>query len=139
MTNYQIKTFTSDISGAETTSSVYIQLYGNDGLPSSIKRLHQNNDSEHRFQRNKIDTFYVELEELQEPFSKLRIWHNDKGSSTDWHLNKVEIRKIKTQQYVSSALFIRIVYLFLFSRVSNSMISHFWHFFNSIRCKFIDG
>ncbi|VDP32279.1 unnamed protein product [Schistosoma mattheei] len=100
MTNYQIKTFTSDISGAETTSSVYIQLYGNDGLPSSIKRLHQNNDSEHRFQRNKIDTFYVELEELQEPFSKLRIWHNDKGSSTDWHLNKVEIRKIKTQQYV---------------------------------------
>ncbi|RTG90643.1 uncharacterized protein DC041_0002340 [Schistosoma bovis] len=100
MTNYQIKTFTSDISGAETTSSVYIQLYGNDGLPSSIRRLHQNNDSEHRFQRNKINTFYVELEELQEPFSKLRIWHNDKGSSTDWHLNKVEIRKIKTQQYV---------------------------------------
>ncbi|CAH8570297.1 unnamed protein product [Schistosoma margrebowiei] len=100
MTNYQIKTFTSDISGAETTSSVYIQLYGNDGLPSSIRRLHQNNDSEQRFQRNKIDTFYVELEELQEPFSKLRIWHNDKGSSTDWHLNKVEIRKIKTQQYV---------------------------------------
>ncbi|XP_018651766.1 putative loxhd1 [Schistosoma mansoni] len=100
MTNYQIKTFTSDISGAETTSSVYIQLYGNDSLPSSIRRLHQNNDSEQRFQRNKIDTFYVELEELQEPFSKLRIWHNDKGSSTDWHLNKVEIRKIKTNQYV---------------------------------------
>ncbi|CAH8516071.1 unnamed protein product [Schistosoma turkestanicum] len=100
MINYQIKTFTSDISGAETTSSVYIQLYGNDGLPSSIRRLHQNNESELRFQRNRVDTFYVELEELQEPFSKLRIWHDDKGSSTDWHLNKVEIRKIKTGQYV---------------------------------------
>ncbi|KAH8871549.1 Lipoxygenase homology domain-containing protein 1 [Schistosoma japonicum] len=98
MITYQIKTFTSDISGADTTSSVYIQLYGNDGLSSSIRHLHD--DGEHRFQRNKIDTFYVELEELQEPFSKLRIWHNDKGSATDWHLNKVEIRKIKTRQNV---------------------------------------
>ncbi|KAK4470570.1 hypothetical protein MN116_006112, partial [Schistosoma mekongi] len=77
MITYQIKTFTSDISGAETTSSVYIQLYGNDGLSSSIRCLHD--DGEHRFQRNKIDTFYMELEELQEPFSKLRIWHNDKA------------------------------------------------------------
>nr|CAH8854289.1 unnamed protein product [Trichobilharzia regenti] len=99
MTNYQIKTFTSDISGAETTSNVYIQLYGNDGSPSTIRRLQPNDDSEQCFQRNKIDTFYVELEELLEPFSKLRIWHNDKGMSTDWHLNKVEIRKVKTRQY----------------------------------------
>ncbi|CAH8592932.1 unnamed protein product [Heterobilharzia americana] len=99
MITYQIKTFTSDISGSETTASVYIQLYGNDGSSSTIRRLHKNNDGEQRFQRNKIDTFYIELEELQEPYSKLRIWHNDKGISTDWHLKKVEIRKVKTRQY----------------------------------------
>ncbi|VEL10704.1 unnamed protein product [Protopolystoma xenopodis] len=82
---------TSDKFGAGTDATVYIQLYGASGEATEKVVLANRVDSKKCFERKSRDVFFVQLEEISEPLSKLRIGHNGSGVAAGWHLDRVEV------------------------------------------------
>ncbi|XP_078530890.1 lipoxygenase homology domain-containing protein 1 isoform X2 [Lissotriton helveticus] len=92
---YEITVYTSDKFGAGTDADVFIVLYGRDGLCSQQKSLCVNKRERRLyFERNSVDQFIVELEDVGDTIEKIRIGHNDKGLQAGWHLDRVEIRRL---------------------------------------------
>ncbi|KAG8456825.1 hypothetical protein GDO86_002563 [Hymenochirus boettgeri] len=92
---YEITVYTSDIFGAGTDADVFIVLYGRDGVCSQQKSLCVNKRERRLyFERNAVDQFIVELEDIGDVIEKIRIGHNDKGLHAGWHLDRVEIRRL---------------------------------------------
>ncbi|XP_030048769.1 lipoxygenase homology domain-containing protein 1 [Microcaecilia unicolor] len=92
---YEITVYTSDIFGAGTDADVFIVLYGRDGVCTQQKSLCVNKRERRMyFERNSVDQFIVELEDIGDTIEKIRIGHNDKGLSAGWHLDRVEIRRL---------------------------------------------
>ncbi|XP_075441794.1 lipoxygenase homology domain-containing protein 1 isoform X2 [Ascaphus truei] len=92
---YEITVYTSDIFGAGTDADVFIVLYGRDGVCSQQKSLCVNKRERRMyFERNSVDQFIVELEDIGDVIEKIRIGHNDKGMNSGWHLDRVEIRRL---------------------------------------------
>ncbi|XP_073475133.1 lipoxygenase homology domain-containing protein 1 [Aquarana catesbeiana] len=92
---YEITVYTSDIFGAGTDSDVFIVLYGRDGVCTSQKSLCVNKRERRMyFERNSVDQFIVELEDIGDVIEKIRIGHDGKGINSGWHLDRVEIRRL---------------------------------------------
>ncbi|XP_040192273.1 lipoxygenase homology domain-containing protein 1 [Rana temporaria] len=92
---YEITVYTSDIFGAGTDSDVFIVLYGRDGVCTTQKSLCVNKRERRMyFERNSVDQFIVELEDIGDVIEKIRIGHNGKGINSGWHLDRVEIRRL---------------------------------------------
>ncbi|XP_074850459.1 lipoxygenase homology domain-containing protein 1 isoform X1 [Carettochelys insculpta] len=92
---YEITTYTSDIFGAGTNADVFIVLYGSDGVCSQQKSLCQNKREQRMcFERNSVDQFIVELEDVGDTIEKIRIGHKGGGLNSGWHLDRVEIRRL---------------------------------------------
>ncbi|KAM4708199.1 lipoxygenase homology domain-containing protein 1 [Discoglossus pictus] len=92
---YEITVYTSDIFGAGTDSDVFIVLYGRDGVCTQQKSLCVNKRERRMyFERNSVDQFIVELEDVGDIIEKIRIGHNGKGINSGWHLDRVEIRRL---------------------------------------------
>lgn len=49
------------------------------------------------FERGKMDQFTIESEEIGQPF-KMRVWHDNKGSASGWHLDRIELTNIDTKE-----------------------------------------
>ncbi|CAF3723658.1 unnamed protein product [Rotaria sp. Silwood1] len=100
---YEIKVYTSKISGAGTDANVYIQIYG---LKKSTDQIMLCNKTERqgKFQMGSIDTFLHELEDVGDNIEKIRIGHDNRGFDVTWHLDRVEIRRLiknqKTKTYI---------------------------------------
>ncbi|CAF3698383.1 unnamed protein product [Rotaria sp. Silwood1] len=100
---YEIKVYTSKISGAGTDANVYIQIYG---LKKSTDQIMLCNITERqgKFQMGSIDTFLHELEDVGDYIEKIRIGHDNRGLGASWHLDRVEIRRLiknqKTKTYI---------------------------------------
>ncbi|XP_072269601.1 lipoxygenase homology domain-containing protein 1 [Pyxicephalus adspersus] len=92
---YEITVYTSDIFGAGTDADVFIVLYGRDGVCTSQKSLCVNKRERRMyFERNSVDQFIVELEDIGDVIEKIRIGHDGKGINSGWHLDRVEIRRL---------------------------------------------
>ncbi|XP_029436484.1 lipoxygenase homology domain-containing protein 1 [Rhinatrema bivittatum] len=92
---YEITVYTSDIFGAGTDADVFIVLYGRDGICTQQKSLCVNKRERRMyFERNSVDLFIVELEDIGDMLEKIRIGHNDKGINAGWHLDRVDIRRL---------------------------------------------
>ncbi|XP_071988971.1 lipoxygenase homology domain-containing protein 1 isoform X1 [Engystomops pustulosus] len=92
---YEITVYTSDIFGAGTDADVFIVLYGRDGVCTQQKSLCVNKRERRMyFERNSVDQFIVELEDIGDVIEKIRIGHNDKGINAGWHLDRVDIRRL---------------------------------------------
>ncbi|KAE8636810.1 hypothetical protein XENTR_v10003144 [Xenopus tropicalis] len=92
---YEITVYTSDIFAAGTDADVFIVLYGRDGVCTQQKSLCVNKRERRLyFERNSVDQFIVELEDVGDIIEKIRIGHTDKGMSAGWHLDRVEIRRL---------------------------------------------
>jgi hypothetical protein len=44
------------------------------------------------------------LEDVGEPIEKIRIGHDDSGFASGWHLDRVEVKKLKSKGTVSIPL-----------------------------------
>ncbi|KAM3939741.1 lipoxygenase homology domain-containing protein 1 [Leptodactylus fuscus] len=92
---YEITVYTSDIFSAGTDADVFIVLYGRDGVCTQQKSLCVNKRERRMyFERNSVDQFIVELEDIGDVIEKIRIGHNDTGINAGWHLDRVEIRRL---------------------------------------------
>ncbi|RLV99983.1 hypothetical protein DV515_00009258, partial [Chloebia gouldiae] len=92
---YEITVYTSDIFGAGTDADVFIVLYGNDGICTQQKSLCLNKREQRMyFERNSVNQFIVELEDIGDIIEKIRIGHNGGGMNSGWHLDRVTIRRL---------------------------------------------
>ncbi|XP_078332217.1 lipoxygenase homology domain-containing protein 1-like isoform X5 [Crassostrea virginica] len=92
---YEIKTYTSDKSGADTSADVYVQLFGKDMQCTQQKSLCTKQERSGKFKKGQVDVFVVELEDVGE-LTKLRIGHDNAGLFAGWHLDKVEVRTLNS-------------------------------------------
>ncbi|NXA74779.1 LOXH1 protein, partial [Thryothorus ludovicianus] len=92
---YEITVYTSDIFGAGTDADVFIVLYGSDGICTQQKSLCLNKREQRMyFERNSVNQFIVELEDVGDIIEKIRIGHNGGGVNSGWHLDRVTIRRL---------------------------------------------
>ncbi|XP_053159933.1 lipoxygenase homology domain-containing protein 1-like [Hemicordylus capensis] len=92
---YEVTVYTSDIFGAGTDADVYIVLYGADGVCTSQKSLCQNKRERRMyFERNTVNQFIIELEDIGDILEKIRIGHDGSGINSGWHLDRVQIRRL---------------------------------------------
>ncbi|XP_063036774.1 lipoxygenase homology domain-containing protein 1 [Melospiza melodia melodia] len=92
---YEITVYTSDIFGAGTDADVFIVLYGSDGICTQQKSLCLNKREQRMyFERNSVNQFIVELEDVGDIIEKIRIGHNGGGLNSGWHLDRVTIRRL---------------------------------------------
>ncbi|KAM9262068.1 lipoxygenase homology domain-containing protein 1 [Morus bassanus] len=92
---YEITVYTSDIFGAGTDADVFIVLYGSDGICTRQKSLCLNKREQRMyFERNSVNQFIVELEDVGDIIEKIRIGHKGGGLNSGWHLDRVAIRRL---------------------------------------------
>ncbi|KAM6289832.1 lipoxygenase homology domain-containing protein 1 [Aegotheles albertisi] len=92
---YEITVYTSDIFGAGTDADVFIVLYGSDGICTQQKSLCLNKREQRLyFERNSVNQFIVELEDVGDIIEKIRIGHKGGGLNSGWHLDRVMIRRL---------------------------------------------
>nr|XP_020662186.1 lipoxygenase homology domain-containing protein 1 [Pogona vitticeps] len=92
---YEVTVYTSDIFGAGTDADVFVVLYGADGICTRQKSLCQNKRERRMFfERNSVNQFIIELEDVGDILEKIRIGHDGSGIYSGWHLNRVEIRRL---------------------------------------------
>ncbi|XP_064294800.1 lipoxygenase homology domain-containing protein 1 [Phalacrocorax carbo] len=92
---YEITVYTSDIFGAGTDADVFIVLYGTDGICTRQKSLCLNKREQRMyFERNSVNQFIVELEDVGDIIEKIRIGHKGGGLNSGWHLDRVAIRRL---------------------------------------------
>lgn len=58
---YEIKTYTSDKSGADTSADVYVQLFGKDMQCTQQKSLSTKQERSGKFKKGQVDVFVVEV------------------------------------------------------------------------------
>ncbi|CAF4587849.1 unnamed protein product [Rotaria sp. Silwood1] len=101
---YEIKVFTSKLSGAGTDANVHIEIYGVDKTTGQVD-LCSKTDRKGKFQTGSIDTFVLELEDVGKDIEKLRIGHDNRGWGAAWHLDRVEIRRLDKNQKTKTFIF----------------------------------
>ncbi len=79
---YEIKVYTSNISGAGTDANVFIEIYGIEKTTGQVM-LCSKTDRKGKFQQGSIDTFVPELEDVGEEIEKIRIGHDNHGLGKD--------------------------------------------------------
>uniref|UniRef100_A0A3Q2Z1R5 Lipoxygenase homology PLAT domains 1 n=1 Tax=Hippocampus comes TaxID=109280 RepID=A0A3Q2Z1R5_HIPCM len=90
---YELKIYTSDVFGAGTDADVFIVLYGQKGVCTLQKHLCVNKRERRLyFERGAEDMFI--LEDVGDIIEKIRVGHDNRGSNSGWHLDKVEIRRL---------------------------------------------
>uniref|UniRef100_A0A3Q2XV35 Lipoxygenase homology PLAT domains 1 n=1 Tax=Hippocampus comes TaxID=109280 RepID=A0A3Q2XV35_HIPCM len=82
---YELKIYTSDVFGAGTDADVFIVLYGQKGVCTLQKvcRLF-----------TPTVCILCQLEDVGDIIEKIRVGHDNRGSNSGWHLDKVEIRRL---------------------------------------------
>ncbi|KAI8493666.1 Lipoxygenase y domain-containing protein 1, partial [Branchiostoma belcheri] len=90
MSKYKISTYTGNKRGAGTDANVFITLFGEAG-DSGERRL---DNSKNNFEKGRDDTFMIECPNLG-PMRKIRIGHDNKGTSPGWFLDKVIVDDVQ--------------------------------------------
>ncbi|CAF4073398.1 unnamed protein product, partial [Rotaria sordida] len=101
---YEIKVFTSKVSGAGTDANIHIEIYGVEKTTGQIM-LCGKTDRKGKFQTGSIDTFVHELEDVGKDIEKIRIGHDNHGFGAAWHLDHVEIRRLDKNQKTKTFIF----------------------------------
>lgn len=97
---YEITVWTSELRGAGTDASVFIQMYGVDGKTEEYK-LRNKTDN---FESGQVDKFKLEAADVG-PLQKIRIGHDGAGLQSGWHLDKVLVQRhpsLKSKKLLSS-------------------------------------
>jgi len=90
---WSVWVYTSDLKMAGTDANVFICMYGEEGKTDDIP-LRNKSDN---FETAKCDTFKIETEKIGTPY-KMRVWHDNKGLSAGWHLDKIEVENMQTKE-----------------------------------------
>ncbi|KAM9632188.1 lipoxygenase homology domain-containing protein 1 isoform 3-T3 [Trichechus inunguis] len=95
--HYEVEIWTGDVSGAGTTSRVFIQIYGKEGktevLFLSSRSKIFDRASKDIFQ---TDTFTVAAMDLG-PLTKIRIRHDNSGNRAGWFLDRIDVTDMNNE------------------------------------------
>ena len=106
--------FLSDMRGADTSANPYIVLYGEEIRTQQFELCKNKAERRDKFKRGAVDKFVLEMEDIGERITKIRLGHDNKGLSAGWHVDKVEIRRLRQDGRVSRLeLFYVEIYIFL--------------------------
>ncbi|XP_062503862.1 lipoxygenase homology domain-containing protein 1-like isoform X2 [Corticium candelabrum] len=93
---YEVTTYTSDLKGAGTDANVFVSLYGEKGHTGDLALV---DTSKHKrkdcFERKSVDVCVVEGVDVGDHIEKIRIGHDGTGIGAGWHLDKVELHRLK--------------------------------------------
>ena len=92
---YEINVYTSDIKGADTTANPYIIMYGEDIKTQQFNLCKNKAERKDKFKKGFCDRFVLEMEDVGDKIKKIRIGHDDHGLFAGWHVDRVEIRRLK--------------------------------------------
>ncbi|XP_035377622.1 lipoxygenase homology domain-containing protein 1-like [Electrophorus electricus] len=88
-TTYTISVKTSDAARAGTDANVWMILFGENGDTGPLALKESSNTN--KFERKQTDTFrFQDILSLGE-LSKIRVWHDNTGLATSWHLEYVDV------------------------------------------------
>ncbi|XP_074616097.1 uncharacterized protein LOC141875648 isoform X1 [Acropora palmata] len=88
-TSYHLAVKTGDMLTSGTDANVYFQLIGSEGETEKIQ-LRQGGKAEKRFEKGRVDKFIVETVDVG-MVQKLRIGHDNNGSTPGWYLEEVAV------------------------------------------------
>ncbi|GMH36686.1 hypothetical protein BSKO_04559 [Bryopsis sp. KO-2023] len=95
MIQYKVITHTSNIKGAATDSNVFVDLIGKSRSSGPIPLKSKKKDT---FERGEVDEFVLEFPFTMGPLTELRIWHDDRGLGSGWHLDHVVVKEMKAKE-----------------------------------------
>jgi hypothetical protein len=90
---YKLTVVTGDRRGAGTSANVFVCIYGRDNNSGS----HKLEGVKNAFQRGETNQFGVETVDLGD-LVKIRVWHDNKGFTPGWFLDKIIVESQKTQE-----------------------------------------
>ena len=87
---YSVAVKTSNKLGSGTDANVFIEIFGNKGSSGTLALL----ESQHKdpFEKGQTDNYTFELPDLGS-LSRVRVWHDNKGFKSGWHLEKISVDK----------------------------------------------
>ncbi|RDD42008.1 Lipoxygenase homology domain-containing protein 1 [Trichoplax sp. H2] len=91
---YEVTVYTTDKRGASTGANVYVVIYGEENQTEQASLEPDKKRRKQYFKNGAIDKFVLELDDVGEEITKLRIGHDGKGWGAGWHLDKVEICRL---------------------------------------------
>ena len=90
---YEIEVSTGIWRNSGTTAKVFIVLEGENG---SSRPYHLKGDSCIPFARGSIFSFILSIPVDIGPLQKVRVWHDNSGTSPSWFLNHIEVSVVIT-------------------------------------------
>ena len=91
--SYECRVHTSTVSGAGTDSRVFAVFYGTEGKTDEMPLANKTDN----FEKGMTDTFKLELGKIGE-LTKMRIWHDNAGLGSAWHLGYVEMESLQSHK-----------------------------------------
>lgn len=95
--NWAIFIYTSNVPGAGTDASVYIQIFGTKNSSTKFyldKKIVSGKANEDLFEQGQCDKFGKQLPDIGKPI-RIKIGHDNNGAFAGWHLDKVNSNQVK--------------------------------------------
>ena len=89
-TTYKISVYTADVAEGDTRANVYIKLFGEYGNSEQLA-LRQSETKRKKFLPGQVDVFTFRDQPWLGKLSKIRIWHDNEGSSPAWYLSSIYV------------------------------------------------
>ncbi|POI32547.1 hypothetical protein CIB84_003701 [Bambusicola thoracicus] len=90
---YEVHVLTGSVWGSGTDANVFLSIYGIERGDTGERQLKRSNNL-NKFEKGQVDVFTIKAIDLGE-LKKLRIRHDNSGSSPSWFLERVEIVDLK--------------------------------------------
>ncbi|XP_067665494.1 polycystin-1-like protein 3 [Haliotis asinina] len=91
---YTLSVHTSLRSSRHLTSTPYFILHGKDGKTNS--RI-LSDGKRKNFVPGTVSNFYMTTERSLGALTRLKVWHDDKGSSSNWHIDRIVVIDVQTK------------------------------------------
>lgn len=89
-TTYKISVYTADVPEADTKANVFIKLFGEHGNSEQLA-LRQSETKRKKFLPGQVDVFTFREQPWLGKLSKIRVWHDNEGSSPAWYLSSIYV------------------------------------------------
>lgn len=90
MTSYKISIQTGDLTDSDTRANVFVKLFGEYGNSESLQ-LQKSETKRKKFQSGQVDLFTFRDQPWLGKLSKLRVWHDNAGTSPAWYVTSIYI------------------------------------------------
>ena len=95
---YEFTVVTGVWRNAGTTASVFVKIYGTDGILEAVNLTASAPPGRKLFARGSTEKFVFHLENSLGSIVKMEIWHDNTGKSSSWFLDRVRLLEIGTDQ-----------------------------------------